>query len=129
MKKKAIPMTVVAACGVQTRLAASWRKRSHNFDVDAIGCAVKSIPPRRQSIKPANSAAAQDDACKTGEPTTCNFEYSGWLTEANHLGNVAYRVGKKIEWNPTLLKCPNAPEADKFIKREYRKGWNLEKLA
>ena len=68
-------------------------------------------------------------ACKTGEPTTCNFEYSGWLTEANHLGNVAYRVGKKIEWNPTLLKCPNAPEADKFIKREYRKGWNLEKLA
>jgi predicted dehydrogenase len=68
-------------------------------------------------------------ACKTGEPTTCNFEYSGWLTEANHLGNVAYRVGKKIEWNPVQLKCPNAPEADKFIKREYRKGWNLEKLA
>jgi predicted dehydrogenase len=67
-------------------------------------------------------------ACKTGEPTTCNFEYSGWLTEANHLGNVAYRVGKKIEWDPANLKCPNAPEADKFIKREYRKGWNLEKL-
>ena len=67
-------------------------------------------------------------ACKTGEPTTCNFEYSGWLTEANHLGNVAYRVGKKIEWNPAQLKCPNAPEADRFIKREYRKGWSLEKL-
>src|SRR6266550_661825 len=38
-------------------------------------------------------------ACKTGEPTTCNFEYSGWLTEANHLGNVAYRLGKKLEWD------------------------------
>ena len=33
-------------------------------------------------------------ACKTGAPTTCNFEYAGWLTEANHLGNVAYRTGK-----------------------------------
>ena len=28
--------------------------------------------------------------------TSANFEYSGWLTEANHLGNVAYRVGKKL---------------------------------
>jgi predicted dehydrogenase len=64
-------------------------------------------------------------ACKTDLKTTCNFEYSGWLTEANHLGNVAYRVGKKIEWDAANLKCPNAPEAAPFIRREYRKGWNL----
>ena len=64
-------------------------------------------------------------ACKSDLKTTCNFEYSGWLTEANHLGNVAYRVGKKIEWDAAKLRCPNAPEADKFIRREYRKGWNL----
>ena len=38
-------------------------------------------------------------ACKTGEPTTCNFDYSGTLTEAVLLGNVAYRVGKKLEWD------------------------------
>ncbi len=63
------------------------------------------------------------DACKTGKPTTCNFEYSGWLTEANHLGNVAFRTGKKLEWDPVALRARNAPEADKFIKREYRKGW------
>ena len=42
-------------------------------------------------------------ACKTGAPTTCNFEYAGWLTEANHLGNVAYRAGKKLEWDPAKL--------------------------
>jgi len=64
-------------------------------------------------------------ACKTGEPTTCNFEYSGWLTESNHLGNVAFRVGKKLEWDPSTLKAKGCPEADAFIKREYRKGWNL----
>jgi len=64
-------------------------------------------------------------ACKTGTPTTCSFDYSGPLTEANHLGNVAYRVGKKIEWDPVNLKATNAPEADQFIRREYRKGWNL----
>ncbi len=65
-------------------------------------------------------------ACKTGEPTTCDFEYSGWLTEANHLGNVAFRVGKKLEWNAEKLTCPNAPEADQYLRREYRKGWSLE---
>lgn len=64
-------------------------------------------------------------ACKTGEPTTCNFQYAGWLTEANHLGNVAYRVGKKLEWDATAMKATNAPEADRFIRRAYRKGWEL----
>lgn len=64
-------------------------------------------------------------ACKTDLKTTCNFEYSGWLTEANHLGNVAYRIGKKIEWDAANLRCTNAPEADPIIKREYRAGWKL----
>jgi hypothetical protein len=65
------------------------------------------------------------DACKTGKPTTCNFDYSGALTEANNLGNVAYRVGKKIAWDPVKLEATNAPEAAKIIRREYRKGWTL----
>ncbi|MSR30346.1 MAG: Gfo/Idh/MocA family oxidoreductase [Gemmataceae bacterium] len=64
-------------------------------------------------------------ACKTGAPTTCNFEYAGWLTEANHLGNVAFRVGKKLDWDPIAMKARNCPEADPFIRREYRKGWVL----
>jgi len=64
-------------------------------------------------------------ACKTGAPTTCNFEYAGWLTEANHLGNVAYRVGKKLEWNPEQMRATNTSEADRLIRREYRQGWKL----
>ena len=64
-------------------------------------------------------------ACKTGNPTTCNFDYAGWLTEANHLGNVAYRIGKKLEWDPVSMQATNAPEAEQFIRRQYRAGWNL----
>ena len=63
--------------------------------------------------------------CKTGGTTGSNFEYAGWLTEANHLGNVAYRVGKKLEWDPEGMYAPNCPEAEAFIRREYRKGWSL----
>lgn len=65
------------------------------------------------------------NACKTGAPTTCHFGYSGPLTEANHLGNVAYRAGRKIEWDPKSLRIPNAPEAEKFLQQEYRDGWLL----
>lgn len=64
-------------------------------------------------------------ACKTGSPTTCFFDYSGALTEANHLGNIAHRVGRKIEWDAKHLKVTNAPEAAHLIRREYRKGWKL----
>ena len=64
-------------------------------------------------------------ACKTGEPTTCNFEYAGWLTEANHLGNVAFRTGVRLDWDPANLRATNTSDADRFIRREYRKGWKL----
>lgn len=64
-------------------------------------------------------------ACKTGEETTCNFDYSGKLIEHNLLGNVAYRTGKKLEWDPTNLRARNAAEAAQFIRREYREGWTL----
>jgi hypothetical protein len=64
-------------------------------------------------------------ACKTGSPTTCNFDYSGPLTEAVLLGNVSYRAGSKLEWDAKNLKATNCPEADPLIRREYRQGWTL----
>ena len=38
---------------------------------------------------------------------------------------VAYKVGKKLEWDAATMKAKNAPEADRFIRKEYRKGWTL----
>ncbi len=65
-------------------------------------------------------------ACKTGSSTGTNFDYAGPLSETVLLGTVAYRVGKKLEWDPANLKATNAPEADQFIRREeYREGWTL----
>ena len=64
-------------------------------------------------------------ACKTGSPTTCHFDYSGPLTEANHLGNVAFRAGKKLVWDAKQMRIPNAPEAEAFLKLDYRSGWTL----
>jgi hypothetical protein len=64
-------------------------------------------------------------ACKTGGPTTCNFEYSGPLTEAALLCNVALRSGKKIQWDAAALSAVDCPEAAQYLRREYRQGWTL----
>jgi len=65
------------------------------------------------------------EACKTGGPTTCNFDYSGALTEAALLCNVALRTGKKLAWDAAALKAVGCPEADAYLRREYRPGWTL----
>ena len=50
------------------------------------------------------------NACKGEGPMPgSNFQYSGWTTEANHLGNVAYRTGKKIEWDHRNLRAQQRP--------------------
>ncbi len=64
-------------------------------------------------------------ACFSGDATGSPFSYAGPLTEANHLGNVAYRVGKKITWDAENMRCVDCPEADPFIRREPRDGWSL----
>jgi predicted dehydrogenase len=64
-------------------------------------------------------------ACKTGSATLCHFGYSGVMTESVLLGNVAYRAGKKLDWDPATLTAKNCPEAARFVRRDYRKGWSL----
>src|SRR5262249_31003833 len=64
-------------------------------------------------------------ACKTGKPTTCPFSYSGLLTEPNLLGIVAYRTGQKIDWDAENMKARKLPEADHYLRKEYRTGWAL----
>lgn len=65
------------------------------------------------------------DAIKTGSTTTCNFAYSGALTEAVLLGTVAYRSGETIDWDGKKFKANNAPAAQQLLHKEYRKGWTL----
>lgn len=82
-------------------------------------------PPERTIPASIGHHAEWITACKTGSITTCNFDYSGALTEAVLLGNVAYRAGKKLAWDAANLKATHCPEADAFLRREYRKGWTL----
>ena len=65
------------------------------------------------------------DACHGGPAPLSNFDNSGPLTEMVLLGNVALRCGKRIQWNAEDMRIPNAPDAEKYLRREYRDGWTL----
>jgi len=56
-----------------------------------------------------------------------NFEIAGYLAEVILLGCVALRVGegKRMEWDGPNMNSPNLPEAREFVKRTYRKGWEV----
>ncbi|MFH1718169.1 MAG: Gfo/Idh/MocA family oxidoreductase [Planctomycetota bacterium] len=72
------------------------------------------------------------DACKGGEPAGSNFDVSGPLTEVVLLGNIAVRMGQtlyekglKLYYDGPNMKVTNLPEANKYIRSEYREGWTL----
>jgi len=65
-------------------------------------------------------------AIRGGTPALSNFpDYGSRLSEIVLLGNVAIRAGKKIEWDGPGMKAVGAPDVDQYLKREYRKGWEL----
>ena len=68
-------------------------------------------------------------ACVAGGAPSANFDYSGPLTESVILGSVAVRFPKtKLEWNSAKLQFDNVPEANAFVRRTYRQGWEVAGL-
>jgi predicted dehydrogenase len=64
-------------------------------------------------------------ACKGGRPACSRFEIAGPLTEIVLLGNVAILSGQPVEWDSKNLRVTNNPDANRLIRRKYRRGWTL----
>jgi hypothetical protein len=65
-------------------------------------------------------------ACLGGPKTESHFAQTGPMTEAILLGTVAIRIpGQLLEWDSVKMEVPNYPDANKYMRRVYRKGWNL----
>lgn len=82
-------------------------------------------PPEQTIPKSIGHHAEWIKACKEGTPTTCNFDYSGPLTETVLLGNVAYRTGKQLNWDAENMTATNVPEAKQYVQKTYREGWEV----
>jgi hypothetical protein len=69
------------------------------------------------------------EACRGNGKTSAPFDYSGPLTESVLLGCLATRFPQTtLEWDATAVKVTNKPEANQFVRRQYRKGWEVQGL-
>ena len=69
------------------------------------------------------------EACRGNGKTSAPFDYSGPLTESVLLGCLATRFpGTTLEWDAANLKFTNDTEANRFVRRQYRRGWEVEGL-
>ena len=65
------------------------------------------------------------NSIKGRDQLSCDFEYSAHLTEIMLLGIAALRAKSKLHYDAANMKATNAPAADQFLTREYRKGYSL----
>ena len=92
--------------------------------------ALKSVPvtlPRNQLAHDTDTKQHLEwiAACKGGPMPYSNFDIAAYLTEIILLGCVALRVGegRRMEWDGPNMKSTNLKEAEQFVRRHNRKGW------
>ncbi len=82
-------------------------------------------PPQTLPRSPGNEREWLD-ACKDGSVKPGgNFEFSGLVTESLLLGDVATRLGQKLNWDRPNLKITNSDLAQKYVRPERRSGWEI----
>lgn len=80
-------------------------------------------------IKDDNHYLQYVEAVRGNGQTSAPFSYSGPLTEMVLLGCLATRFPKTdLKWDTKALKVTNHDEANKYVRRTYRKGFEVEGL-
>jgi len=64
------------------------------------------------------------NAVKSGKQYPGNFREAEYLTEAVNLYAAALRSNKMLKYDAASMKVTNIPEANKYLNREYRAGWD-----
>ncbi len=62
-----------------------------------------------------------------GKPASNFPEAAAPLTSIALTGHLAQFAGKgsKIEWDVAKMQCTNKPEINRYLRREYRAGWEI----
>lgn len=70
------------------------------------------------------------DGCLSGKQPSDGFEYGGNLTEAVQLGNVAAHFSnEELQWDAEKFEITNKKEANPYLTREYREGWEIKEVS
>ncbi len=65
------------------------------------------------------------DCIKTREKPNADIEIGAHIARFAHLGNIAYRLGRKLDWDGDNQRFIDDPEANAFASPEYRSPWKM----
>jgi predicted dehydrogenase len=82
-----------------------------------------TLPPKTIPRVAGGHFAEWIRACKGGPPAGASFDYASRLTETVLLGNVALRARRRIDWDSASLQVTNLPEANRYLRTDYRPGF------
>lgn len=68
------------------------------------------------------------DAIKTNRRSVCDIEIGHRSTNMALLGMLSYKLGRSIDWDGEKELILNDKEANKLLRRDYRKGWEYPKV-
>ena len=82
-------------------------------------------PPKvlKRSPTPGEPQREWVHCIKNGGEPGANFEYAVPLTEMVLVGNLALRSQRRVMWDSANMRVTNSEAANRFIKRNYRQGW------
>ncbi len=87
-----------------------------------VGSSQQAEPGRTRS---GNRSSSWLEAVQGGEPSPGSFLNAGPITDTVNLGTVALRSGRKVDFDSQSMKITNVAEANRYLVREYRQGWEL----
>jgi hypothetical protein len=126
--QKEFPAEAMMFVGDKGKILAGFRVESPRLIPERrmSGYQVPESPARRQREAGQISPGLRQwiSACKGGKQSPGSFLNAGPISEAVNLYAVALRTGRKLLYDAENMKITNVPEANKYLSREYRKGWD-----
>jgi hypothetical protein len=123
---KELPAEAMMFVGDKGRILAGFRVENPRVLSEKSEAALPPSAARRRREPGELSPGLRQwvSACKGGKPSPGNFLGAGPLSEAVNLYAVALRTGRRLAYDGANMKITNIPEANKYLAREYRKGWD-----
>ncbi len=68
------------------------------------------------------------DCMKTRKKPNADVEIGSHIAKIAHLGNIAYKTGRKIFWDAEKNVFENDPEANEMVRAKYRAPWKVPEV-
>ncbi len=133
LEPKELPAEGMMFVGDKGKILAGFRGEDPQIIPEQQMRAFRAAEKERKTALPRELEQARRDAaalwvatCRGGPPTYGDFLRAGPISDAFNLGAVSLRLGgRRLLFDAASAKVTNVPEANRWLGREYRPGWEL----